>query len=145
MINFETFLIICFCLVPVVALIIVLPKKLSKKESKTEPVKEMVKEEPKVVETKEAPKENQERIIENKTYTADDFKGYLEEKNKNITRPERINHGSDFKDLTFDFPRMTTGYNTSNNRHKSISEQIEDLSPEMKAILIAGVLDRKEY
>lgn len=146
MINFEVFLIICVCLVPIVALIIVLPKKLSKKETKVEPVKEVVKEETKPVaeSEKQEPKEKSERVIDNNAYTADDFKGYLEEKQKNTTKPNRIVHGKDFKDLTFDFPRRTPGYRTL-PKAKSMAEQIRDLSPELKALIIAGALDRKEF
>lgn len=144
--GFEIFLIVLVCLTPVFALIMILPKTLLKKQKKEKPADVPVKtyEEIKKEEApKEIPKvESTTPAFNTKDFTAEDFKGYLKER-KNGSKPQRIELPKDFQDTTM--PYMPRRRRRVDDKPKSISEEIHSLSPELKAMLISGVLDKKNY
>lgn len=141
----EIVLTCCAAVIPVASLIILAPKIFKKKEKaekKEEQPKEEVKEKP--APTAEAKKPKEERIIDAKNYTAEDFKGYLQQKQAAITKPVRKFMEKDtsipfdeFEDLDFDFEVP--------KKEKTIKEQIDALSPELKAILFTNALQKKKY
>lgn len=146
--RFEIFIIAMFCAIPVIALIAVFPKiKFKKKAKKTvEPTKTYseIKQEEKHAEQiveEVKPKEVKMPIMSDEI-SSDDFRSYLEQKKKDVSKPKRIELPSDFKDMSMPFaPRRRV----RNQKPKNISEEIQSLSPELKAMLIAGVLDKKDY
>ena len=145
---FEIFLIVMLCAVPVIALLMVLPKiKLKKKEKKVaEPTKTYseIKSEakPNEPEVEEKPKEVQKQIMSNEIST-DDFKSYLERKKQDLSKPKRVELPSDFKDMSMSYmPRRRA---RQAEKQKNVAEEIKSLSPELKAMLMAGVLEKRDY
>lgn len=151
--NIEIAILVISCLIPVIALIIILPK-LKKKKSATAPKTD---EKPKevqpsapILEKKDKPtlektsEQNQDELNDEVAYTSDDFKSYLQEKKQKITRPKRKDELPEF-DFE-DYDRFKLHQNRSDKTtSKSIADEINDLSPEIKAMIIAGVLDKKDY
>ena len=145
--SFEIFLIVLACSVPVVALLFLLPKKL-KKQEKPKPVEqsktyeEIKKEDVKV---EEAPKEKTiNSPIEKAELNDLDFKNYLKQKQSNMTKPKRAELPPDFVDRTEDYFPRRRGANKV-EKTKNVAEEIKSLSPELKALIIAGVLDPKDF
>lgn len=142
--NFEIFLIVMVCAVPVLALLFVLPK-FKKKEKKAKAIElsktySEIKSEEKVEPKKETPKEAISKYVNNHI-SPDEFKSYL--KDKKTTKPSRIEFPADFKDRTMPYtPRRNM---MANKKPNSVAEEIRSLSPELKAMLIAGILDKKDY
>ncbi len=145
--KFEIFLIALLCAIPVIALIMVFPKiKFKKKIKKVkEPIKTLAdfkeEEKPKEPVVQEGPKEIQKPIVSNEIST-DDFQNYIERKKQDISKPKRIELPSDFKDMSMPYmPRRRS----RSQKPKNVAEEIKSLSPELKAMLIAGVLDKRDY
>ncbi len=147
--NFEIALIVMACAVPVVALLMVLPKiklKVKKKEKKekevesTKTLADVKKEEPKEEVALEKPKEAKNPVMANEI-SDDDFKTYLSRR-KPISKPSRIDLPDDYVDRTT--PYMPRRISKQENKPKNIKEEIQNLSPKLKAMLIAGVLDKKD-
>lgn len=142
--TFEIVILIAVILVPIVALIFILPKR-KKKEAKeevktTEYVSEK-KEEPKeIVEAK--PIKEMKMPLRSSEFSNDDFKDYLNSKRKSVTAPKRLEIRPENDDLesysSFKSRRM------QRNQEKSLAEQIRDLRPELKALIISGVFDKKD-
>lgn len=143
--NFEIFLIVGVCVVPVVALLFVLPK--FKKKQKTQPevksYEEFKKEEtqPEPI-VEEAPKETKP-VMPTQDFTSEEFQNYLKHRNENTTQPKKIAQSADFEDKTMDY----IPYRRRNNvqKPKNVAEEIKNLSPDLKALIISGVLDRKKF
>jgi len=147
--NFEIFLMVMICAVPVVSLLMLLPKikiKFKKKEKKvqaeTKTYAEIKAEEaPAQPQTEEKPKEVKKNFSSNEI-SNDDFKSYLNRR-KPTSRPSRLNLPEDFADRTMPYsPRRRK---RADQQPKSVAEEIDNLSPELKAIIFAGVLDKKDY
>lgn len=146
--NFEIFLIVMVCAVPILALFMVLPKKIKKdkKEQKAnaQPVKtyEELKKEENIQEPLEI---KTEKVVQNKVEVSDitdqDFKSYLSRR-KNISKPNRINLPNDFKDRTMPYSRRRV---KQDSKPKNVAEEIQNLSPKLKAILLSRALDRKDF
>ncbi len=144
--NVEISLIVLVCIIPIIALVVILPKLKKKKNSSAhlEPQVYEQSAEP-TVEGKDEPNVL-ENPVEEKTYTSDDFKSYLENKKQTITKPSRKDNVSDFDLEDYEmFNRRHRQRSAFQPSSKSISEQFDDLTPEMKALIIAGVLDPKDY
>ena len=147
--KFEIILIVLACAVPIMALIFVAPK-FKKKEKKKEaaPIKtyeEMKKEESPKEEVKQEFKPAKKTVshITNTDFGPSDFRTYLQHKQKNLSRPNRI-------DLPAGFQDRTTPYNPRRRRRmeekpKTVAEEIRSLSPELKALIFSGALDKKKY
>ena len=140
----EICLIVCAVLVPVVALFMVLPKIKGKKakteQTKQEKVAEKV--EPKEQTKEEKPKEGKinQPIFESSQYSADDFKDYLKERNKNIETPKLQQQPKDFKDMSLGLDEYMK---LKQMQKQDFLDEINKMSPEMQAIVFAGLLDKK--
>ncbi|MBQ9795684.1 MAG: hypothetical protein IJW36_01805 [Clostridia bacterium] len=144
--NFEIALIVLACAVPVVALLFVLPKFKKKEKKAPAPVKtlEEVKKEEKVETKTEPPKEkNVENVFTNNDFTSEDFKGYLNHKQKKLTKPARVDLPADFMDRTE--PYIPRRRRRMEEKPKSVAEEIRSLSPELKALIFTGALDKKNF
>lgn len=139
--SFEIALIVCFALSPFVALLFILPKKL--KKEKTPPPTTEYKPEPKVEEKKEEPKEIKPMENLKPTVSTDEFKDYLSHKRKNITLPKYLNN-PDMPTEEF-VPSRLRRRRHQKQENKSISEQIQDLSPELKVMMFSGVFNKKDF
>lgn len=144
--KIEIGILIVLCLLPIITLVIVLPKKL-KKKAPPPPTTEYKPDKPVVEEEKPKPEkvEKPKTLGENKgLYNDDSFKGYLKDRKGNRTPPT-------FKEPNFDDPFMNDVFRpnmqqtSKGNEDKSLSEQINELSPELKAMLLSGILDRKNF
>ena len=142
----EICLIVCAVLVPVVALFMVLPKIKGKKAKIEQPkqgkVAEKVEQKPTEQTKEEKPKEGKKNqpIFESSQYSADDFKDYLKERNKNIETPKLKQQSKDFKDMSLGLDE----YMKLKQRPKQdLLDEINKMSPEMQAIVFAGLLDKK--
>ncbi|MBQ8615783.1 MAG: hypothetical protein IJ415_04380 [Clostridia bacterium] len=143
--NFEIVLIVLACAVPVVALLFVLPKFKKKEQKAPVPTKtyEEIKKEEQVEIKSGLPEEKKVQTFANNDFSPEDFKGYLNHKQKNITRPSRVNLPKDFMDRTE--PYMPRRRRRMEEKPKSVADEIRSLSPELKALIIAGVLDKKDF
>ena len=65
-------------------------------------------------------------------------------KKQKITRPKRKEELPDFNFEDYD-QFKSHQRETKSSATKSVAEEINDLSPEIKALIIAGVLDKKDY
>ena len=137
---FERIILIGLCLAPIVALLFVLPKFKKKKqktfettayvpEAKEEPSKEI---KPEIVEEKIPQKSFDDEI---QTY-----REFLERRKETMSRPNRVELPKGYTDLTESYSAMRRR-NERNNQQKNTN--IHNLDPEIKALLIAGILDRK--
>lgn len=144
--NFEIVLLVMAIAAPALALVFVLPK-FKKREKKvqvqTKTYEQIKKEEAKVEEKSEPVQEKKASVITNNDFTSEDFRGYLNHKQKNITRPTRVNLPKDFKDVTE--PYIPRRRRSVKEKPKTVAEEIRSLSPELKALIIAGVLDKKDF
>ena len=143
--NIEIATIVISCLIPIVALFIILPK-LKKKKSVSVPQAEKSPVETKPIELNPEKKEEPKQVELNDetTYTADDFKSYSQDKKQKITPPKRK---EELPDLKFeDYDQFKSHQRWSRTEvQKTIAEEIDSLSPELKTIIVAGVLDKKDY
>ena len=142
--NIEIALVVGICLAPVLALFFVLPKKLKKEKKQALPTTEY-KPEPSIVDEKpaEEPKEVQSEMVENKGVVIDEFKNYMQQKKNRVTSPIKIEPPDDI--FTEEYIPSRLRRKKTEKENKTIIEQIEDLSPELKALLLAGVLDKKDF
>ena len=136
----EIVLIVIACLIPVVSLIIILPKHLKFAKSKpasatptpAEPIKT---EQPKVVANK-APMQD---------YNTDEFKSYLNKRKEKLTKPVRNNNvASNLLPNENYFPRRITRASAT-QQPQTLIDEIRNLSPELKALIFSGALNRKDY
>ena len=144
----EKVLIILAALMPFVALVLFLPKIIKKKKSKQP--KSTKKEKPKNLEQKpentvsastQPPKKP--NTVSNKMSTmghANDFMSYAQKKNERVTAPKRNFPSPTFSDLDFYSPSMG-----GNSKTQSISDEIKALSPQLKALILSGALERKDF
>ena len=146
MFNFEKLLIIAACAIPIIALSVFMFKrtveKLKKpKNKKQEPVQPQAE----VQKVEEKPKEIEPVVNKNKSVASeistDDFKAYLN-KRKEISKPKKLEHPQGFQDRTMQY--MPT-QRSRIRKHKSIAEEIQTLSPELKALILSGALDRRDF
>ena len=153
--TIEIILIVAACIIPVVAFFMVLPKR-KKKEKVPPPTNTYVKEEKKEekpatqaapTSSSSSPKELAKPKVAKPIFDDDeDFKSYLELKKKRTPAPEPIEEGSFVRNPVGEYiPARLRTKIAEKNDAKSIKDQINELSPELKAMLIAGVLDRKDY
>ena len=145
MTNVEIGMIVAAALIPIIALVILFPFK-KKKKSKTKPDKATA------VENKPAEAKPVAEDIPSVTtgittasLDSSDFLDYLREKSSTVKKPERKE--IDFNPGEFDdiFSDKDFGQKRNVKKEKPISQQFQELSPELKALMIAGVLDRKDY
>lgn len=145
--NFEIVLIVMACVVPALALLFVLPKFKKKEKIEKPPTKtyeEIKKEEAKEEAKPESPKEKKvETAFAKNDFSPDDFRGYLNHKQQHVTKPTRVELPKDFVDRTE--PYMPRRRRRMEEKPKTIAEEIRSLSPELKALIFTGALDKKDF
>ena len=141
--NFEIILIVLVCAVPIVAFLFVFPKfkkKEKKVEETTKTLADLKQEEKKPEVIKETPVKKE---VAKDDISSIDVQSYIDFKKKNLTKPKRVEMPKDFKDVTLPYmPRRTNG---QNKKPQSVAEEIQNLSPELKVLIISGVLDPKSF
>lgn len=144
--NMEIFIIICVCLIPIVALVILFPKfKFKKKEKK---VKSEVKEQPTEKYVPEKPITDETKISkkeESIKYEPDNFKDYLKDKSARVSKPQMKFLPEDFRDLSTRYYPNSRFNKTGQGNQQSLAEEINSLSPELKALIFSGALEKKDY
>lgn len=142
MTNFELCLIVCALLMPIVAFIFVNPKS-TKEKITTKAKKEQPKslENPNIEEKPKPKPEKKKPVFEPVECSPDEFKGYLEKKHENVSKPKEkfIEHDAGISIDEFISHRRPL------NMDKQETNSLEDLSPELKAMLMVGILDRKHF
>lgn len=157
--RIEIGIIFIICALPIIALALILPKKLfSKKNGKTKteqakivekpaPIKEEPKQEEVKAETK--PKQKEEKQNEDITdlYQEDDFKAYLKDRAEKHPAPKAkdgdLSSSGRFDPDLFRPVGITPPPKPKTN--KTMAEEIEELSPELKALLLSGALQPKYF
>ena len=140
---FEIVLIVLVCAVPIVALLFVLPK-FKKKERKVEqPIKtlEDLKKEEKQPEVVKEPPVKKE-VVQDEILSSE-IQSYIDFKKKNISKPKKVEMPKDFRDITM--PYMPRRRRSQEKKPQSVAEEIKNLSPELKVLIISGVLDPKNF
>lgn len=149
--RMEMAMIIILCLTPIIALVILLPKKL-KVHKKPKKIKESAeKKEEQQLESETPPVEQNEikpEIIDTPHVMDSDLDSIRDfAKNKKTTKPTRKT--PDLSKLSphpeFSFRRENNFRTERQPEQKSIKEQFDELSPEMKALIMSGAFDRKDY
>ena len=139
--SLEITLIVGFALSPFVALLFILPKKL--KKEKTPPPTTEYKPEVKAEDKKEEVKDVKPLEVPKPTVSTDEFKDYLTNRKKTITLPKHFNNPNM---PTEDYiPSRFRRRKPQKQENKSISEQIKDLSPELKVMMFSGVFNKKDF
>lgn len=136
----ERVLLICLCIAPFVALMFVLPKVKKKQktfettdyvpENKDEPVVEVKQE---VVEEKVSAKSFEEDMM--------NYREFLEKRKERMSMPSRVELPKGYNDLSESYSAMRRRMERASQQSKNTN--INNLDPEIKALLIAGILDRK--
>lgn len=149
--RMEMAMIIILCLTPIIALVILLPKKL-KFHKKPKKIKESAEKKEEQQLESETPPVEQNVIkpeISDTPYVMDSDLDSIRDfaKNKKTTKPTRKT--PDLSKLSphpeFSFRRENNFRTERQPEQKSIKEQFDELSPEMKALIMSGAFDRKNY
>ncbi len=151
--KFEIILIVCACLAPFFAIIFFLPRKVNfknlfknlfkkkeKKSAETKSETEGPKMEEKPAQAVEVKPEY--RPMVDNSISTDEFKSYLNRREKDISKPKRHELPKDFIDQTMPFEPFERR-KPREKKPQSVAEEIQSLSPELKALIISGFLDRK--
>ncbi len=146
--KIEIILIVLACAVPLVAFIFVAPKfkkkEKTKVEASTKTYEEMKKEETPKEEVKPEPaKEKKAPKFESTDFGPNDFRSYLNHKQQTTTKPTRVNLPDGFQDKTM--PYMPRRGRALRSKSKTVAEEIRSLSPELKALIFTGALDKKKF
>lgn len=125
---------------PIVAIIFVLPK--IKKKPKVFETSDYVpekKEEP-VVQQKP---EIKETTVKEKSFDSEiqSYREFLEKRKEKMTMPTRIQPSADYEDMSESYSAMRRRMARNNKQEQNTN--IHNLSSDVKAMLIAGILDRK--
>ena len=141
--TIEIVLIVCAVLTPLVALL-VLPKKIKKKEEKPKETKtNEVEKKEEVVKEQEKPKEELE--INSFSTSADkdlaSYRDYLKTREVSSRPVKKLEFNGKQNSLTEDYRAFMERLNKKQEKNKY---DVTELSDEMKAFLILGILDRKE-
>ena len=168
--QMERILTWCLCLAPVLALVLVFPwKKLlngtlfKKKEKAPKPAKEERVKEKKVEKTETITKpivehevENSQEVVETGAEESSEdrvsnreFAEFLQARRRRVAPPPR--RFEEQRDFTrFPNPFNSDDADVSNlkrqlKQEKTVAEELETISPELKALIISGALDRKNF
>lgn len=151
---FEKFLLISITIVPFVALLLILPSIIRKKreqfkeikpiETETQKVESekvqetpIVAEAPKVV---EQPKKKNDFSFDN-DFSSDDFKDFIKSKKDKVSSPKfKFPKEEHLLDPIEHFRRPRP-----NKEPKTLTEEFQSLSPRMKALIMSGAFDRKDF
>lgn len=143
----EKVMIILAVLMPVIALMLFLPKVIKNRRAK--PPKERKKKqkpttpyvaEPTPIEAKPKVEPTTQKFSSQNH--ANDFKDFAERKSKRISPPKRNFPTPNFSDFEGFRPRPIM---SKQSEQKTVAEEIKSLSPQLKALILSGVLDRKDF
>lgn len=136
--NIEWFLIIGICVAPFVALLFVLPKKLKKKQQKFETTAYVPEKKEEPVKEEKREESGFERPFTDLKPEIENYREFLQKRKDGIIKPHKL-EVPNFKGEDY-----AAAYRRRNrNQPKPQNQDINSLSPEIKALLIAGILDRK--
>lgn len=149
--NFEIFLIVALCAVPFVSVLFILPKFKKKEKPAPAPAKtyeDVKKEEIKKEDVTESVVEKTvekkaESVFAKNDFSSEDFRSYVNYKQKNTTKPFRVELPKDFVDRTE--PYIPRRRRREVEKPKTVAEEIRSLSPELKALIFTGALDKKNF
>ena len=132
---------------PVVALMLFLPKVLKAKLA-NRPKKEKPTKQPKQKEEKPEPalqaKPQVAATPSLQTGQANDFQDYAEIKRRRVSAPKR--NEPKLKDFpSFESHFRPPIFTQPKQKPKSIAEEINSLSPELKALIISGALEKRDF
>ncbi len=140
MTKMEIIIIACGCLIPMVSLVMIFPKLLKRKvkAKKSEPPATQEVQRPAPEKVEPIKKEhNESRPIERKAYSKQDLENYINYKKSRMSHPN-MKAPPEFHDL----PPIAPVQETVGN---SIIEEFNSLSPELKALILSGALDKKDF
>lgn len=145
MISFKFILILCVCVSPIVALLILLPKKRKKlKEDKKEPVKVKNTTAPQTEKKIESPEEIKSFESRLNAKSGIDLDAYLKNKSKSLKKAKRKEDNVDTE--LFEYFRKTENVNEQKSEPKrTYADDIVDLPPEMKAIAFLNIFNRIDF
>ncbi len=149
----ELIIIIIAILIPFVVLVMFLLKNQKDKKNQTKTEQSSIEKPQKPAEPKPESsalvEEELSSVNEQQTdFNTEDFKGYLREKANNMPKPVTKENTSDnFNELS---DEMFETFKSNKPKEKKeepidVATQIQELSPEIKALIIAGILDKKDY
>ena len=137
----ERILLIGMCVAPLFALLFIIPK-VKKKKQKTFETTDYI------PETRVEPIESKPEVVEETKVSEKSFENeiqsyreFLEKRKEKSTNPMRVELPKGYSDLTESYSAMLRRRERSNQQEKNTN--INNLDPEIKALLIAGILDRK--
>ena len=134
MTKVEIIFVIAACCAPIVALLFILPKY-KKKEKQAEKENAEVTVEPfKMDKVDEQAKDTKEESVTK----SDDFSNYISSRPKDLKKRNKMPEW--LTDTNFTLPKREI-----KKEPDTIAEQFDELTPEMKAMFIAGVFDRRDY
>ena len=136
----ERILLISACVAPFVVLMFIIPK-FKKKKQKTFETTDYIpekKEEPVTEIKQEVVEEVGSKSFENEIQS---YREFLEKRKEKMSRPSRVELPKGYTDLTESYSAMRRRMERGSKQERNTN--INNLDPEIKALLIAGILDRK--
>lgn len=130
----KTLIVSAVVIVMLVNIVAIIKNKKTKTKKPVEQHIEQNKEEKPPI--KETPKEETKQTVV-AGYSPDDFKDYLKNKSKTLKKPAMKNPNYEtIRDLEY-------GMRSMNRNNKTLAGELSNLSPEMQAVIFAGLLDTK--
>ncbi len=145
--KFEIILIVSACLAPFLSILFILPKQLKKKAKDKAEKQKVVTEEKAEPKAEESPapavetKPEYKSMVDNSIST-DEFRSYLDRREKDMSKPKRHELPEGFLDKTMSFEPFERR-KPREKKPQTVAEEVQSLSPELKALIISGFLDRK--
>ncbi|MCQ2556113.1 MAG: hypothetical protein MJ149_02150 [Clostridia bacterium] len=140
--TMEIILIVCACCIPVLSILFLIPKKKGKEEAKPAENKQ---DSAKPAEVKEEVKEAEPEVKDDLQAEIMDFETYIKEQREATTKQEELEAPTDVTTLPYkEETQETVQINVVDNVEET-KQELENLSPELKAMLLAGILDKKDF
>ena len=138
--TLEWVLLIGAIMAPIIAILFILPK-IKKKQNKFETTDYVPEKKEEHVEIKP---EVEEPIKKEKSFEIEiqNYREFLEKRKEKTSKPIRLKPNHEFDDLTESYSAMRRRKQRESQQEQSATD-LHSLSPEIKAMLIAGILDRK--
>lgn len=134
----EKVILISACVMPILALLFFLPKKLKLKKSKPTVEKEET-----VLKPQTPPPMPQAPQPNNGIGVNEEFKQFAQNKSRQFSAPKRNFPAHDF---TFNsYPDNFAMSKPKAKTEKTLLEEINSLSPQLKALILSGAFDRKDF
>ena len=140
---FEIIIIASAVSIPVIALLMVIPKFKRRQKlisHETMPYVSSENESPVVNKTVDQDQKETTRSLQAQEDSTDEFKDYLRYKKESIVGPTKKELPEGYIDRTSPYVRRRMD---KNKEHKTIIEQINTLSPELLTMMLSGIFDKK--